>query len=219
MKTLIVGMGEVGIALHQVLDDYAPLTLDINETPFTDTFEILHICFPYYETFIEDVRVYQERYQPKFTVIHSTVPVGTSRRCKAIHSPIRGIHPRLRDGIKTFVKLIGGEQASDIADYFRRVGLRVMLFDKSESTELAKLLETESYRVNIEFCHRAKQLADEYSVPFHEAYTLQAQTYNEGYVALGHPEYQRPILQPITGPIGGHCVIPNQFLLKYADKA
>lgn len=219
MKTLILGRGEVGTALAAVLKNYLPDTYD--RTDYYDVangpYDIIHICFGYSDEFVDAVRDYQERYKPRYTVIHSTVPVGTSAELDAIHSPIRGIHPNLEDGIRTFVKLIGGSKASEVADYFRRAGLRVCLFDKSETTELAKLLETESYRVNIEFAHRAKQLCDEMGLSYHEVYTLQAQSYNEGYVALGRSEYCRPVLQPIMTPIGGHCVMPNKALLEESE--
>lgn len=212
MKTIIIGMGEVGKALAEVLDCYSPAAADLGYAE-RGVFEIMHICFPYSDGFKAEVANYALRYRAKHIVIHSTVPVGTSRALNAIHSPIRGIHPRLADGIRTFVKFLGGEDASRVADYFRRAGLRVMLFDAQETTELGKLLETESYRVNIEFAHRAKKLCREHNVSFHEAYTLQAQTYNDGYTKLGHPEYVRPVLQAIDGPIGGHCVLNNKELL------
>jgi hypothetical protein len=214
MRTLIVGNGEVGKALAEVLKSYHPDVLDKGEAMRGHYYDVLHVCFPFSEEFAEQVRAYQELYAPSVTVIHSTVPVGTSRFLRALHSPIRGIHPFLTEGIRTFVKLIGGSGASRVADYFRRAGLRVMLFDKQETTELAKILETESYRANIEFCHRAKALSDRYDLSFHEVYTIQAETYNSGYSALGMPEYLRPILQPIAGPIGGHCVLPNAKLLE-----
>lgn len=134
-----------------------------------------------------------------------------------MHSPIRGLHPNLNEGVKTFVKFIGGKPltgAAIVAQEFRRHGLKVMLFDQSESTELGKLLETEYYRACIEFTQRAKELTKKHQVPFHEAYTLFNTTYNEGYQLLGHPEYTRPILQPMAGPIGGHCVMPNSRLIE-----
>lgn len=212
MKTLIVGRGEVGRALAEVLDSYAPYVMDKGERAF-GAYEILHVCFPYSEEFCGQVEDYRRQYSPNHVVIHSTVPVGTSRSLSAIHSPIRGIHPSLVGGIRTFEKMIGGAKDAAVPDYFRRAGLRIMLFDKPETTEAAKLFETESYRVNIEFMQRVKAYCHEHSLSFHEVYTMQALSYNRGYVALGYPEYCRPILQPIPGEIGGHCVLPNKELL------
>lgn len=215
MKTLIIGRGEVGTALAGALGIYAPKVIDIGEIPDGSAVDVMHICFPFTDAFIGEAFTYQSRYAPKVaTVIHSTVPVGTSRKCSAIHSPIRGQHPNLQDGIRTFPKMIGGRDASLVADYFRRAGLKIELYDKQETTELAKLLDTEAYRVSIEFAQRAKSLADKHLLSFHEVYTLPTIGYNAGYTALGHPEYVRPVLQPIAGEIGGHCVLPNKALIE-----
>lgn len=231
MKSLIVGYGEVGKALCKVLVDYAPASLDPKDKHLTgmiqisgprppdekETFEIMHITFPYSPNFIQYVKEYQEKYKPRFTVIHSTVPLGTSRELGATHSPIRGIHPNLEGGIRTFTKFLGGEQSSDVADYFRRAGIRVALFDKQETTEAMKLWDTQYYKVVIDFAHRVKRYCDKHNLNFHEVYTLANQTYNEGYTKLGIPEVVRPVLQPIMKPIGGHCLLPNDELLKESE--
>ncbi len=209
MKHLVIGVGEVGSAIIRIFNCIGA-DLDSN---IQGQYDIIHICFPYSSSFEENVRKYQIKHASKYTVIHSTVPVGTSRKLYAVHSPIRGLHPNLYEGIMTFPKFLGGEQASEVADEFRRHGLKVVLCDKQESTELGKLLDTEYYRACIEFTQRAKELADKYDVPFHESYTLFNESYNEGYTKLGHSEYVRPVLQPIKGKIGGHCVLPNQKLL------
>ena len=214
MKTLIVGCGEVGRALEVVLKQYDPSVIDqVDVFDSKQQLEIIHICFPYTERFIEFVKAYQVAYQPTYTVIHSTVPIGTSQKLNAIHSPIRGIHPNLEEGIRTFQKFLGGQQSSAVADYFRRAGLKIVLFDKSETTEAMKLWDTQYYKRCIEFAKEVKEYCDKHSLSFHEVYTLANLSYNEGYKELGHPEFQRPILQPIMTPIGGHCIKPNHKLL------
>lgn len=211
-KHLVVGLGEVGSAIQTIfgadgIDD------KIWSEPQSH-YDYLHICIPYSDKFVDIVKEYQKQFTPIHTIIHSTVPVGTSRKCEALHSPIRGLHPNLYSGVMTFEKFIGGERASEVADAFRRVGIRVILCDKQETTELGKLLDTEYYRACIEFTLRARELADKHSVPFHEAYTLFNLTYNAGYQELGHPEFVRPTLQAIKQPIGGHCVLPNKKLIE-----
>lgn len=217
MKGLIIGTGEVGKSLFNVLKSshYFTNAADIHSEPaMKGSVDILHVCFPYSEGFIGQVEFYQTLYKPKYTIIHSTIPVGTSNKLSAIHSPIRGLHPNLEGGIKTFVKFIGGEKASEVADYFRKAGMKVMLFDKAETTEAMKLFDTEYFRACIEFAQKVKAYCDEHDLNFHEVYTLANTTYNEGYTILGHSEFVRPVLQPIMGPIGGHCVMPNKALLE-----
>ena len=222
-KMAIAGMGEVGRALYNILKDHYPIvTFDKEQNPVVDNtyvpqapeqIEVLNVCFPYSDTFVKDVKQYQEELKPKYTVVHSTVPVGTSKKCNAIHSPIRGLHPNLESGIRTFVKFLGGHQASEVADYFRRAGLRVMLFDNPETTEASKLFDTEYYRACIEFAHRVKRYCDKNNLNFSDVYRLPNITYNEGYTELGHSEYVRPVLEPIMKPIGGHCVQQNSKLI------
>ena len=218
-KDLIIGMGEVGTALWYVLHPFHTIaTIDLKGEIRCKP-QILHICFPFSKKFISEVKRYQKLYKPKFTIIHSTVPIGTSRRCGAIHSPIRGMHPKLEESLRMFPKFLGGKDASKVADYFRKAGMKVILVDKQETTEALKLFDTEYYKVVIEFCHRVKKYCDFYELNFSDIYRLGNLTYNEGYAKLGYPEYTRPILEPIRGPISGHCVLPNSALLKISEDA
>ena len=211
--SVIVGSGEVGRSLWRVLAPYYPVVpVDRKSVRIKENVDVMHVCIGYSDTFIEEVKRYQKKYKPTHTVIHSTVPVGTSRQCDAVHSPIIGIHPNLEEGIKTFTKFLGGEHASSVAQYFRRAGLKVYLFDKSETTELMKILDTTFYGVCIEYTKEIKRLAELYGVPF-EAWSLYNGEYNRGYAELGHSEFVRPNLVPITGKIGGHCVVQNTYHL------
>lgn len=216
MKTyssLIIGFGEVGKALYEVLSVVHQVDFIDKDDKQSGTYDILHICFPYSEHFIKAVKNYQKKYKPQFTIIHSTVPIGTSRKCNAIHSPVIGIHPNLVSGIKTFTKYLGGEQASKVANYFRRADIKIYLYDKPETTELMKVLCTTFYGVCIEYTKEVKRMCDKYGIPF-EAWTLWTENYNQGYQKLGHSEFTRPNLIPIMGVLEGHCLLPNCDLLK-----
>jgi len=213
MKTLIIGRGEIGKSLDKVLSKEYPTQMIDKDDSLEGKFDIAHICFPYSENFVNIVKDYQIKYSPEHTVIHSTVPVGTSRKCDAIHSPCVGIHPHLAESLKTFTKFLGGEDASQVADYFRRAGIKVSVTNQPETTELMKICSTSYYGVCVEYTKEVKRLCDENDIPF-EAWTLWTENYNNGYSKLGYPEYQRPNLTPIKKKIGGHCVLPN---LKYLD--
>jgi hypothetical protein len=229
VKTLIIGAGEIGKSLRNILIkhyetyilDKEPVTIDglIEIYPGEEYQpEIMHICFPYSDKFIDAVKNYKLKYNPKFTVIHSTVPVGTSRKLDAIHSPCMGIHPDLTKSMLTFTKYLSGEKASEVAQYFRRSGMKVYLTDKQETTELMKILSTSFYGACIEWTKEVKRLCNENDVPF-EFWTLWTENYNSGYEKLGHSEFRRPNLIPIKTKIGGHCVLPNLEFInsKFAD--
>lgn len=213
MRSLIIGKGEVGKALFKVLKKHYPTFIRDKKDLKIDNIEIIHICFPYSKSFIKDVKKYQKEYKPKYTIIHSTVPVGTSRKLKAYHSPVRGVHPNLEKGIKTFVKYLAPDN-KELKRYFKKAGIKVKTFNKQETTELAKILDTTYYGWNIVFCKEVKRICDKYGLNFNDVYTEFNKTYNEGYIKLGKKNVVRPVLKPIEGKIGGHCIIQNCFLLK-----
>lgn len=221
---LIVGYGEIGKALfdnfnlESTCEVYDPnIPFFSNKPKINSKLICLHICFPFSKNFVQDVKKYIKKFNPEFTVIHSTVPVGTCRKIgkKVVHSPVVGIHPNLTESINIFTKFLGcsdKETLAEAADHFRRNGLTVYVFDKPETTELMKILCTTNYGLNIEFTKEVKRLCDKYNVPF-EAFTIWNNNYNEGYEKLGHPEYHRYNLIPLMKNIGAHCVLPNCDLL------
>jgi hypothetical protein len=207
MQTLILGRGEIGTALANVLKQYNPI-VKTKTNDRIDGIEIMHICFQYSNNFVKEVKRYQELYKPKYTVIHSTVPVGTNRQLNSISSPCLGVHPYLEESLKTFTKFLGGKQAGDVADYFRRANIKVHLEDKTETTELLKLLCTTKYGIDIEYVKDVKNQCDKYGVPF-DSWMIWNDNYNRGYYKLGQEQFMRPNLIPIMNKIGGHCVLPN----------
>lgn len=209
-KHLVIGMGEIGTGLSEVLRCDG---IDINDqVPKAD---IIHICFPYSDQFIELVQKYQHDTEASLIIIHSTVPVGTTSKCGegAVHSPVRGKHPHLAEGIKTFVKFFGGGRAEEVAAYFSTLGVETVTTEKPENTEAMKLWDTEIYREAILLNKRIYQYCEENGLDFDIVYTLANKTYNDGYAKLGHPEFTKYVLKYIDGPIGGHCLEPNHKLL------
>ncbi|MBR9702045.1 hypothetical protein GOV13_03925 [Candidatus Pacearchaeota archaeon] len=218
MKTIIIGAGEIGLSLYKIFSKHYKTEIIDSDSSLEGEYEVMHVCFPYSDKFVENVKSYKEKYNTKYTIIHSTVPIGTSRKCNAIHSPIEGLHPFLSKSILTFTKYLSGGEAGKIADYFRRANIKIYLVDKQESTELMKIMSTTFYGIQIEFTKEMKRLCEKYDVPF-ELFTLWNMNYNESYEKLGFPEYKKPLLVPIMKKQEGHCTIPNASLLdnKFTD--
>lgn len=213
LKQLIIGNGEVGGALRKVLKKADILDLNYQSVS-SETYEVLHICFPYKDAkFIKFVKDYQERFKPKLTVIHSTVPIGTSRKCNAIHSPVRGVHPFLAKGIRTFVKYFGGPKAANAAKLFSGLGIKTASFKDQETTEAIKLWDTTQYGWQIILQKEIFQWCKKHGLDFKAIYQAANRDYNSGYVKLGRSEVVRPHLDHKEGSIGGHCVIPNARIL------
>jgi len=214
MKTLIIGAGEIGKSLCVVLsEEYRVTLIDKDGLGYPDSFEMIHICFPYSENFIQQVKEYKERFNPKYVVIHSTVPVGTSSQCNAWHSPVIGIHPNLENGLKTFDKFLGGKNVKELIDYFRKGGIKIYPVDKPEYTELMKLCCTTYFGTCIEYTKEVKRLCKKNNVPF-ELWTVWNNNYNRGYKLLNEEQFVRPNLFPLKESIGGHCVLPNLELFE-----
>jgi len=214
-KHLIIGAGEVGKALFNVLKKRFNISIYDKELSKEKNIQVLHITFPYSKNFISNVKKYIKEYRPKLIIVHSTVPVGTTRSISlnAVHSPIRGVHPNLDKGIKTFVKYFGGKKAKLTASYFEKLGIKTKCFNKQETTELIKILDTAYYGWNILFNKEIKKLADKLKLDFDEIYTIPNLDYNDGYKKLRKPNVVRPVLKYMPGKIGGHCVVQNCELL------
>jgi len=183
--TLIIGAGEIGKALYEVLKPYYNVRIvDIGDEA-VGPFDIIHICFPYSDKFEREVIAYRKKYLPKFAVVHSTVPPGTCRRVGATHSPVIGQHPYLVESLKTFTKFVGGLDSDEVSDYFRKAGIKTYICRKSETTEIGKIFLTDYYSVCIEFVKETEKICNRWHIPFSEAFTIFQEKYNEGYVKLG----------------------------------
>ena len=218
-RVAIIGFGEIGSSLSAVYQEknIQPMIRDINVNTIFGEVDILNICLPYGEEFVNTVNDYIDEYLPKITIIHSTVPVGTTKQIKrpCVHSPVRGVHPNLKEGIEKFVKFIGYNNKIDLEltkEHYQELGIEYYESENSDSTELAKLTSTTYYGLCIAWHGEMKKMCDKYNIDFNviNDWTL---TYNQAYFAMGMQEVVRPNLYPPKDGIGGHCIIPNTELL------
>lgn len=225
---LVVGLGEVGSAVYKLENEAGnhPWALDIKAliTPGTSvSYEVMHVCIPFSENFEKIVLEYDKKYRPGIIIIHSTVPVGTTEKINkqtdtyVAHSPVRGIHPNLYEGLLTFTKYVGShdETAKTLAaEHLAGLKLNVATMNNSDETELTKLLDTSYYGWCIMFAKEAKKYCDLYGADYHKVFTHANMTYNQGYTMLGKEKFVRPLLIPPDGTgVGGHCVQQNYELL------
>ncbi len=121
--TLVVGLGEVGSALADVLEWRGPvLRHDIEPRDFTEPIEVMHICIPFKfsDQFEEATCGYITRFRPRLTIVNSTVIPGTTRRIAqrtgtpAVYSPVRGKHVRMRQDLLSYVKFVAGADAEAV---------------------------------------------------------------------------------------------------------
>lgn len=215
-KIGILGYGEVGKSLAKFYQN--PKIKDLKIKNSLVGVEILHICIPYSKNFIKIVKQEISEIKPKLTIIHSSVPVGTTQKIggSVVHSPVRGVHPCLFKGLSTFIKFVGFDRLSIgllAKNHFKKIGIKSHLVFNSRNTEALKLWSTTQYGLMIILNKEIKKYCSKNNLNFDVIYTLANASYNSGYIKLKRPEVVRPFLEYVSGKIGGHCVLPNCDLL------
>lgn len=210
----MVGFGEIGRAVCEVFGDKH--NIDIYDAEFkerpTGIYDILLVAIPYTDKFIDIVNGYRVDYGVKATVIFSTVAIGATRKIPgAAHSPVEGKHPELAKSIRIMPRWVGGHN-NVIARFFKEAGFEPVYVEMPEWTEFLKLSSTSLYGLNIEFARYRKSVCDKLGMDFGLVKRFDWH-YNELYDSLGMPQFQRYILDPPEGNIGGHCVVPNARIL------
>jgi len=213
MHTLVVGLGEVGGPLLDLLSAaYPSIGRDVNPVPVPDAIDVMHVCYPYRGAdFIATTVEYIREYTPQMTIIHSTVVPGTTRQVAeqtgeaVAYSPVRGKHTKMRDDLRAYAKFVA---AAD-ADVLRRAGahlagagLRPVTFPSVDGLELAKLIETTYLGVLIAWAQETNRFCRTAGADYDDVMQMMREI-----------DYLPPVVfQP--GFIGGHCVIPNTYLLE-----
>lgn len=211
--TLVVGVGEVGGALAEVLErEYRVIRLDLQPVEIKDPVRVMHICFPFASPtkFHNAAQSYIRRFQPELTIINSTVPPGTTRAlAKAtgaaiVYSPVRGKHARMPQELLRYTKFVSGfdQTMNQLAQqHFSAVGMKTRQVTRPESLELAKLAETTYFGVIIAYAQELNRWAQSAEANYDEV-----TGFFEEVDFLPRSKY-------FPGFIGGHCVIPNIDLL------
>lgn len=226
MKSVgILGVGEVGSSIKKLTQKHFKVFCkDLNYDQLKQPVDVLHICIPFKQSnsFVKTSIQTIKQAKPKLTIINSTVKPGTTRqiyqhtKLPIAHTPIMGVHPHLAKYQTHFTKVIGpiDHKSYRLArSHWKNLGApKILRFNSPEESELAKLLSTTYYGWNIVFNKLVYKLCKQKNLGFNQVYTKFNQVYNQGY-QVTKPGVTRPILKHISGPIGGHCVIPNLEIL------
>lgn len=212
-KTLVVGVGEVGGPLAQVLERHAPvLRLDLEPRDFADKIGVMHICFPFRngKEFTAAVVGYIRRFDPQLTIIDSTVVPGTTVAVARAagrpicYSPVRGKHTEMAKALTHYGKFVAGTDAravDEAIEHFSAAKMKTRRVSSPDTLELAKLAETTYFGVCITFAQELNRYAKATGANYDEAISF----FEEVEFLPRQPYF--------PGFIGGHCVIPNIHLL------
>lgn len=208
---LVIGSGEVGTALYAVLENTCGEAVAIRDVdPVEGLYDVIHICIPWSDTFVDTVTRYADDHRASLVVVHSTVPVGTCDEHQWTHSPVRGRHPDLYAGLISFVKHVGGRNADVVAKMLTDCGMVTEVHDKAATTEAGKLWELVQFGIQVAIQKDVYAWCAENGLDGNEVYGGFAMTYNDGYRRLGEDRFIRPVIRPEASPkIGGHCVTAN----------
>jgi UDP-N-acetyl-D-mannosaminuronate dehydrogenase len=231
-KVLVVGLGEVGRPLFELLKESGKFEVygfDFDTEKMRDVgqsvdalpyaVDVMHVCIPCVdkEDFVNCIADYVGRFKPKLVIINSTVAPGTTAEiygringaCLVAHSPVRGVHKSLdymKWELKRWTKYVGGvneESAEKAKGHFEKLGLKTKVLRGCLETELAKLFET-TYRAWMIACFQEMhRISRHFGADFDSVVDFIEDTH---LVRL-----DRPVMFP--GVIGGHCLIPNTKLL------
>jgi len=236
-KALVVGLGEVGRPLFELLRESGKFEvygfdLDVEKMRSVGqsgdvlprAVDVMHVCISCVdkEDFVNSVVDYVRRFKPKLVIVNSTVAPGTTaeiyRRingaCFVAHSPVRGVHKSveyMKWELKRWTKYVGGvneESAEKAKEHFEKLGLKTKVLKGCLETELAKLFET-TYRAWMIVCFQEMhRISRHFGADFDSVVDFIEDTHLM--------RLDRPVMYP--GVIGGHCLIPNvELLLRVYD--
>ena len=219
MKVIVIGLGEVGSAIHELVKQFHKTeALDIELKEIVGPFDVMHICFPYTDRFIENVLNYAKRFQPKLLIIETTTRPGTTDKIAKelpstliCHSPVRGRHEEtILLGLKTYTKYVGpcsSEAAEFAKKYYTNMGLNVHIAKSPVETEFAKLMNLAYYGTCIGTFQEFERLIEKHALKREDIMNFIGSTQTESQGKVPRPLYY-------GGYIGGHCVTPALRMLQ-----
>lgn len=241
MQIVVLGKGEIGSSVGELYEEYHHNVFYIDkQTPLDsvkafaldNNTDVLNVAIPFQledENFEDVVYKYIKILRPVMCIIHSTIDVGTTRNIKyaldddeeafdtiLVHSPVEGIHPYLKKSMQIFSKFVGGfsvEESTKVAEHLYELGIYTTICDSPEESELAKMLSTTYYGLNIRFMQAVKEQCDALDLDFDTVYKKFNENYNASYTDMGMPHVNRPVLKFMGYGISGHCISQNAELL------
>jgi UDP-N-acetyl-D-mannosaminuronate dehydrogenase len=212
---VVAGLGEVGRPLLEILSRrFDCAGIDVEPAIVEGPCSVLHICYPFQiPGFVAVTVEYMQRLGPALTIIHSTVPPGTTRKIQAeipnsclAYSPVRGKHARMEHDMLRYRKFVAASRQRVLEaalEHLSQAGFRTTTLPSPELAELAKLLETTYLGVLIAWTQEMERLAARYGGTFSDMHSF-----------IEEVDYLPSHIFP--GVIGGHCVLPNIDLLRAA---
>ncbi len=237
-RVLVVGLGEVGQALLEVIkasgssvagldvDKQKMLSCEMDFVPYGRPIDVLHLAFPCKKrsVYVALALEYILSVKPKLVIIDSTVTPGTTKEVEAkaleklkdvlvAYSPVRGMTKNdMKKELLRYTKFVAGvsqEAAEATKQHFTSVGMKVKMLENVTALEWAKIFETSYRAAMIATFQEFHRICHCYKVKLTDALELIA---DDDAVLK-----DKPICYP--GVIDGHCLMPNTDLLLEAYRS
>ncbi len=215
---VVAGLGEIGRPLlHILARTFDCAGIDVEPVEIDAPCSVLHVCYPFQiGNFAGVTAEYVRTLSPSLTIIHSSVPPGTTRAVQAMtgespiaYSPVRGKHAHMEADMMRYHKFVGAPSKGALAvalQHLAQAGFRTAPLSSPDLAELAKLLETTYLGVLIAWTQEMERLAAKYGGTFDEVNSF-----------IEEIDFLPSHIFP--GVIGGHCVLPNIELLRKVVKS
>lgn len=212
-KVIVAGLGEVGKPLLSILArSFDCVGIDIDPVAVHAPISALHICYPFQiPRFVQISTEYIRRFNPELTIIHTSVPPGTTRQVQdevpenmVAFSPVRGKHARMEQDMLRYCKFAAATRSDAVSaalDHLAAAGFKTATFPTPEIAELSKLLETTYLGVIIAWTQEIERLAAQFGGSFDDVNSF-----------IKEVDFLPSHVFP--GVIGGHCVLPNIDILR-----
>jgi UDP-glucose 6-dehydrogenase len=209
---IIVGMGEVGRPLFEILNRaYRCTIVDVSPVETSLVCSVMHVCYPFHiPDFVGTTSRYVAKYQPELTIINSTVAPGTTRKVQeavqrpVVYSPVRGKHAKMKSDLLHYRKFVAGltpEPTQQADDHFSKAGFSTATFPSPEIAELSKLIETTWLGILVGWAQEIERIACRHGGTYEDVNSfIQEIDFLPSQVFPGH--------------IGGHCVMSNIRILQ-----
>jgi len=228
-KDIVVGLGEIGMPILKLVSktniivgyDINPKLYDKKQFEKLKNIEtiFLHICIPFTNKFVTNVKSLYKKFKPQAIVIHSTIEPFTTKKLQSIlsvpviYSATRGVHKRMISDLKKYTKfysVYGSAPKSKWANQefiyrMKKAGIKTKKMSNPLTLEIAKIVvDTSYYGWLINYAQLSNIIAIKNKIDYNEMWSFA----DEIHQYLGN----RPKMYP--GFIGGHCIIPNLDLIK-----
>jgi UDP-N-acetyl-D-mannosaminuronate dehydrogenase len=230
---LIIGLGEIGLPWFNLISKVRDVTgIDIDPKKSKgewhgDSIEILNICIPFEDDFIDLVVDYTVKYKPKMLVIHSTIKPFTTMKIdqdkrlpdtlQVLYSPIRGVHKRMESDLLRYDKFYASYQDdyTSFEKLLSDLSIKGLRMKNPHTLEFAKILcDTTYFGFLIAYAMKTEEIATKFNIDYDEMWQFADQIHQHlrNRPPAGLKGFNKLYVDP--NGIGGHCILPNMELLK-----